>query len=276
MNVPGMLKNLFAIFNDSKNFLFTNFSNSSRGFSNTGKTIDEHEINHFDNVAQEWWNEHGAFKILHKINPVRLSFIKENILKNFDNKSKKDHPLKNLNILDVGCGGGLLSEPLARMGAKLTSIDASEQAINTAKNHAKLMNLKIDYQNTSIENLKLEPVDVVCALEIVEHVEDPVAFLTHCASFVNPGGVLILSTLNKTLASYFFGIVAAEQILKWVPPGTHSYTKFLKPSELTKILRELDFDLIDLKGINLNVLSNEWHLSARTDINYICCFCKKS
>ena len=207
-------------------------------------TINKEEIDKFSKIAEEWWNPEGKFKPLHKFNPIRISYIKENIIKTFKLDQKKS-PLKNIKILDVGCGGGLLSEPMCRLGAEVTGIDASEKNINVAKLHSKKNNLKINYICTSPEKLKTQnKFDVILNMEIVEHVADVDFFLKSCSKLLKKNGIMFVATLNKTLKSYFFAIIGAEYILRWLPIGTHEWENFLKPEELVSILKKIILVLI--------------------------------
>ena len=200
-------------------------------------TINKKEIEKFSKIAEEWWNPDGKFKPLHKFNPIRISYIKENIIKTFKLNNKKA-PLKNIKILDVGCGGGLLSEPMCRLGANVTAIDASKRNIDVAKLHSEKNNLKINYFCTSPEKLKIkDKFDVILNMEIVEHVEDVNFFLKSCSKLLKKNGIMFVATLNKTLKSYIFAIVGAEYILRWLPIGTHEWEKFVKPNDLIKILK---------------------------------------
>ena len=237
-------------------------------------TINKKEIEKFSKIAEEWWNPEGKFKPLHKFNPIRISYIKENIIKTFKLNQKKA-PLKNIKILDIGCGGGLLSEPMCRMGAQVTGIDASEKNISIAKLHAKKNNLKIKYYCTTPENFKVnDKFDVILNMEIVEHVQDVSFFLTSCSKLLKKDGIMFVATLNKTLKSFIFAIVGAEYILKWLPIGTHEWDKFIKPNELVEILEKNNLKLEKLDGIKFNLITDEWKLSSDESINYIAKFVK--
>ena len=237
-------------------------------------TINKKEIEKFSKIAEEWWNPEGKFKPLHKFNPIRISYIKENIINSF-RLTNKDKPLDNIKILDIGCGGGLLSEPMCRLGAKVFGIDASEKNINVAKLHAKKNNLDINYKCTSPENLKTEiKFDVILNMEIVEHVEDVDFFLKSCSKLLKKDGIMFIATLNKTLKSYLFAIVGAEYILRWLPIGTHSWDKFIKPDELIDILKKYNLKLELLDGMNFNLLKDEWFISSDKSVNYIGKFIK--
>jgi 2-polyprenyl-6-hydroxyphenyl methylase/3-demethylubiquinone-9 3-methyltransferase len=237
-------------------------------------TINKEEIEKFSRIAEEWWNPEGKFKPLHKFNPVRIEYIKNNILKDFS-LEKKDKPLKGIKILDVGCGGGLLSEPLCRLGAEVTGVDASEKNIKVAKIHAKKMNLKIDYFCSSPEKMKdSKKFDVILNMEIVEHVEDIDLFLRSCTNLLKKNGIMFVATINKTLKSYLFAIVGAEYVLRWLPIGTHDWEKFVKPDDLTEILKKNNLTLTKLDGVKFNILSNKWNLNSDTSVNYISKFSK--
>ena len=202
-------------------------------------TINKKEIEKFSLIAEEWWNPEGKFKPLHKFNPIRISYIKNNIIKSLSLKETADKPLKNVKILDIGCGGGLLSEPMNRLGAEVVGIDASEKNINVAKLHAKKNHLNIKYLCTSPENLSLKTkFDVILNMEIIEHVEDVNFFLKSCTKLLKKNGVMFVATLNKTLKSYLFAIVGAEYILRWLPIGTHEWEKFIRPENLVEILKK--------------------------------------
>ena len=237
-------------------------------------TINKKEIEKFSKIAEEWWNPEGKFKPLHKFNPIRISYIKENIIRTFQLNAKKD-PLKNIKILDVGCGGGLLSEPMCRLGADVTGIDASDKNINVAKLHSKKNNLKIKYICSSPEKLDIkDKFDVILNMEIVEHVEDVNFFLKSCSNLLKKNGIMFVATLNKTLKSYLFAIIGAEYILRWLPIGTHEWEKFLKPEELISILKNNNFKLDRLDGMKLNILTNKWNISNDKSVNYITKFIK--
>ena len=237
-------------------------------------TINKKEIEKFSKIAEEWWNPEGKFKPLHKFNPVRISYIKENIIKSFKLENKKN-PLNNIKILDVGCGGGLLSEPMCRLGAEVTGIDASDKNINIAKLHSKKNNLKINYICSSPEKLNIKnKFDVILNMEIVEHVEDVNFFLKSCGNLLKKDGIMFIATLNKTLKSYFFAIIGAEYILRWLPIGTHEWEKFLKPEDLISILKDNDFRLERLDGMKLNILTDKWSVSNDKSVNYITKFIK--
>jgi len=232
-------------------------------------SVNKLEIEKFSKMAAEWWDPSGKFKPLHKFNPIRIRYIKENIINSFKLKSKKK-PLDNINILDIGCGGGLLSEPMRRLGANVTGIDASSKNINIAKLHAKKNKLKINYLCSSPEKLKIQKkFDVILNMEIVEHVEDINFFINSCSKLLKKNGLMFVATLNKTLKSYLFAIIGAEYVLRWLPIGTHDWEKFVKPEDLKKILNKNNLKLEKLDGMNFNIISDEWSVSSDTSINYI-------
>ena len=237
-------------------------------------TINKKEIEKFSKIAEEWWSPNGKFKPLHKFNPIRIKYIKDNIIKNF-HLNTKDEPLKNIDILDIGCGGGLLSEPMSRLGANVVGIDASEKNINVAKFHAKKNKIKIHYICASPENLKMKKkFDVILNMEIIEHVEDINFFLKKSSEFLRKDGLMFVATLNKTLKSYIFAIVGAEYILKWLPIGTHEWEKFVKPEKLNEMARNHYLELENLDGMKFNLLTDKWSLSSDKSINYIAQFKK--
>ena len=237
-------------------------------------SINKKEIEKFSNMAAEWWDPAGKFKPLHKFNPIRIKYIKENIIKEFQLKNKK-YPLSGINVLDIGCGGGLLSEPMCRLGANVTAIDASNKNIAIANLHAKKNNLKINYICSSPEKLKTKKkFDVILNMEIVEHVKDVDFFLKSCANLLKKNGLMFVATINKTLKSYIFAIVGAEYVLRWLPIGTHEWEKFVKPEELKRILIENKLNLKKIDGMNFNILKDEWNVSEDLSVNYIAEFKK--
>jgi len=232
-------------------------------------SVNKKEIEKFSKMAAEWWDPSGKFKPLHKFNPIRIKYIKENIINSFKLKTKKK-PLDKINILDIGCGGGLLSEPMTRLGANVTGIDASNKNINIAKLHAKKNNLKINYLCSSPEKLKIQKkFDVILNMEIIEHVEDINFFMNSCSKLLKKNGLMFVATLNKTLKSYMFAIIGAEYVLRWLPIGTHDWEKFVKPEDLKKILSKNNLKLEKLDGMNFNIIKDEWNVSSDTSINYI-------
>ena len=237
-------------------------------------SINKKEIEKFSNMAAEWWDPEGKFKPLHKFNPIRIKYIKENIIKEFQLKNKK-YPLSGINVLDIGCGGGLLSEPMCRLGANVTAIDASNKNIAIANLHAKKNNLKINYICSSPEKLKTtKKFDVILNMEIVEHVQDVDFFLKSCANLLKKNGLMFVATINKTLKSYIFAIVGAEYVLRWLPIGTHEWEKFVKPEELKSILIKNNLNLKKIDGMNFNILKDEWNVSKDLSVNYIAEFKK--
>ena len=232
-------------------------------------SVNKKEIEKFSKMAAEWWDPSGKFKPLHKFNPIRIKYIKENIINSFKIKTKKK-PLDKINILDIGCGGGLLSEPMTRLGADVTGIDASIKNINIAKLHAKKNNLKINYLCSSPEKLKIQKkFDVILNMEIVEHVEDINFFINSCSKLLKKNGLMFVATLNKTLKSYMFAIIGAEYVLRWLPIGTHDWEKFVRPEDLKKILSKNNLKLEKLDGMNFNIIKDEWSVSSDTSVNYI-------
>ena len=237
-------------------------------------TINAEEIKKFSKISSEWWNPEGKFKPLHKFNPIRIHYIKYNIINNFKIKNKIK-PLKDIDILDIGCGGGLLSEPISRLGAKVTGIDASEKNINVAKFHAKKNKLKINYICSSPEKLKLKKkFDVILNMEIVEHVDDVNFFINKSSEFLKKNGLMFIATLNKTLKSYIFAILGAEYILRWVPVGTHDWNKFFEPSELIKFCKNSSLKFEKIDGMIFDPIVNEWKISKDKSVNYITKFKK--
>ena len=237
-------------------------------------TINKTEIEKFTRLADEWWDPFGKFRPLHKFNPIRIKYIKDFIVNTNSIKLNKK-PLKNLEILDIGCGGGLLSEPMCKLGANVTGIDASSKNIAIAKLHAKKSNLKINYLCCSPENFRSKKkFDVVLNMEIVEHVKDLNFFLSKSSTFLNKKGLMFIATLNKTLQSYIFAIIGAEYILKWLPIGTHDWENFVKPEELITICGKNDLNFIKSNGVKFNPLKNSWSLNKDLSINYISIFKK--
>ena len=237
-------------------------------------SVNKKEIEKFSNMADEWWDPQGKFKPLHKFNPIRIKYIKENIVNQFKERNK-DKPLSGINILDIGCGGGLLSEPMCRLGANITGIDASIKNIKIAKLHAKKNGLKINYICSSPEKLKItKKFDVILNMEIVEHVEDISFFLKSCSKLLKKNGLMFVATINKTLKSYVFAIVGAEYVLRWLPIGTHEWEKFVKPEELKKILTKNNLSLKKFDGMHFNIIKDEWSITKDLSVNYIAKFLK--
>ena len=237
-------------------------------------TLDKKEIEKFTKIAEEWWNPSGKFKPLHKFNPIRIKYIKDNLINDFNIKNKKK-PLNGLKILDIGCGGGLLSEPLARLGAKVTGIDPIKRNIEIAKHHLKKSKLNIKYYNFSPERFKSNnKYDVVLNMEIVEHVENVDLFIKQSAKFLKKSGIMFIATLNQTLKSYLFAILGAEYILKWLPIGTHDWQKFIKPDELIRICKKNSLNLKKVDGVSFNPIIDKWDISNDKSVNYITKFKK--
>ena len=238
-------------------------------------TINKKEIEKFSKLAKDWWNPNGKFKPLHLFNPVRIEFIKNKLISHFKLNSNNSEPLKKLKILDIGCGGGLLSEPLSKLGANVTGIDASYKNIEIAKLHSKEMKLNIKYIHCSPENLNFKnEFDVILNMEVVEHVSNLNLFIENCSKLNKKKGLMIVATINKNLKSYMFGIIGAEYILRWLPIGTHDWNKFLTPQDLENIVINNNFLADETVGVEYNLLSNKWNLSSDVSVNYISTFKK--
>lgn len=229
-------------------------------------TANTSQTEHFDNLSSQWWNEHGAFGVLHAMNPARIRFIKDIAVQHLKG-------LTNLQVLDVGCGGGIVCEPLTRLGAMVTGIDASTLAIEVAKNHAHQQNLDITYICDDLKNLN-NTYDLITCLEVVEHVDDLKIFAKDLVQKLNPGGVLVLSTLNRTAFSYVVGILGAEYLTRKVPVGTHNWQKFVEPSELVALMESQGLKTISLKGLSYSLYKREWFLGGRLHMNYLAGFYK--
>jgi 2-polyprenyl-6-hydroxyphenyl methylase/3-demethylubiquinone-9 3-methyltransferase len=239
-------------------------------FSDT--TIDEAEVAKFSAIAEQWWDEEGKFKPLHRINPLRVGYIRDHAIAHFGLPADNFTPLSTLTLFDVGCGGGLICEPMRRLGATVTGLDASEKNIKTAHVHAKNMGLEIDYRHGSVEALAASGAqyDIVLNLEVVEHVADVSAFLKASATLVKPGGMMVLSTLNRTFKAFALAIVGAEYVLRWLPRGTHDWQKFLTPAEVTHHLWEQGLELQHLTGMVMHPLTQAWRLDERdVSVNYL-------
>jgi len=238
-------------------------------------TINKEEIQKFSNLAEEWWDVKGKFKPLHMFNPIRIEYILDEIAKHFKIKKERKDFLKNLKILDIGCGGGLISEPMARLGGDVTGIDASEKNIKVASMHGRKNNLRINYLNKSPEQLKdREKFDIILNLEIVEHVDNLDLYLKSCHNLLKKNGLMFTATINRTLTSYIKAIVGAEYILRWLPIGTHDWNKFIKPEELQKKLADKNFSTSDVRGLEFNPIYNKWKKSDNLSVNYIICSIK--
>ncbi len=235
-------------------------------------TVDAQEIEKFQAMAAEWWDPEGKFKPLHMLNPCRLDYITSQIAAEFDRDLTKAKPFEGLRILDIGCGGGLLSEPMARLGADVVGADAAERNIPVARVHAEQSGLKIDYRHTTAEALAAdgEQFDAVLNMEVVEHVADPLAYLTACRQLLRPGGLMVCSTLNRNPKSYVMAIIGAEHVMRWLPKGTHDWSKFITPDELYDLLRRAGLDPVDRKGFKFNPLAWSWSISdSDLSVNYV-------
>ena len=238
---------------------------------NMTSTINPNEIAKFEAMAADWWNPEGKFKPLHHLNPCRLDYICRQISAQFGRDLSVDAPFKGLRILDIGCGGGLLCEPMARLGADVVGADAAERNIPVDQSHAEQSGLRIDYRHTTAEAMAAEgeKFDIVMNMEVVEHVADPLAYLTACYDLLKPGGLMTCSTINRNPKSYVFAIIGAEYVMRWLPKGTHEWEMFITPDELYDLLRQAGFDPVDRKGFKLNFLKWEWEISQDMSVNYV-------
>ncbi|CZT36210.1 bifunctional 2-polyprenyl-6-hydroxyphenol methylase/3-demethylubiquinol 3-O-methyltransferase UbiG [Rhizobium sp. 9140] len=234
-------------------------------------TIDQSEVDRFSALAAEWWNPHGKFKPLHKFNPVRLGYIRDRAAETFGRDPKAPRPLEGLRLLDIGCGGGLLSEPMARMGANVVGADASEKNIRIAETHAAGSGVTVDYRAVTAEALAEagETFDIVLNMEVVEHVSDVDFFLSTCASMVRPGGMMVIATINRTMKAAALAIFAAENVLRWLPRGTHQYEKLVRPEEIEKPLSASGLTITERTGVFFSPFTNQWNLSRDMDVNYM-------
>ena len=234
-------------------------------------TVDEAEVARFAALAEAWWDPYGAFRALHRLNPTRIGYVRDRLAAHFGREVGTLEPLEGLRLLDVGCGGGLLSEPMARLGAHVVGIDAAEECVRMARLHADEAGLEIDYRQATAEALAAGPerFDVVLSMELVEHVADPAALLAACGRLIAPGGAMTVATLNRTLKAYLLGIVGAEYVLGWLPRGSHRWERFLRPSELARLLRAAGLELGDISGVVYDPLRAEWRLSRDTGVNYM-------
>ncbi len=238
-------------------------------------SINKKEIQKFSELAEEWWNPNGKFAPLHKFNPIRIDFIREKLASHYKLNLNLDEPLKNISILDIGSGGGLLSEPMKRLGAEVTGIDASKKNVEIAKLHAKQMNLKINYINCSPENLKVnKKFDVILNMEVIEHVNNIEYFIKHCSAVLKKNGIMFVATINKTLKSYLEAIIGAEYVLRWLPIGTHDWDNFVEPSKLESIAQNKGLKNKDLVGVRFNPLTGKWRISKDVSVNYISTYLK--
>jgi 2-polyprenyl-6-hydroxyphenyl methylase/3-demethylubiquinone-9 3-methyltransferase len=234
-------------------------------------TIDPAEVARFDKIAETWWDPKGPMKVLHKFNPVRLGYIRDEACRRFGRDPRSARSLEGISILDVGCGGGVLSEPLARLGATVTGLDPAPTNISVAQLHAERAGVSVDYRNETVEAVvaRAETFDMVLAMEVVEHVADRQAFVSACTQAVKPGGSLAMATINRTLRSFASAIVGAEYILGWLPKGTHEWDRFVTPEELTSAIEATGFRVDDLKGVSYSPLRDNWSLSRDTAVNYM-------
>ena len=234
-------------------------------------SVDPREVERFARMAAKWWDPRGPMAPLHKLNPVRVGYIRDRAAERFGRDIKLMGCLKGLRILDIGCGAGILSEPLARLGAEMVGIDPAEENIEVARLHAAGSGVTVDYRATTAETLAEagERFDVVLAMEVVEHVVDVPAFVATCASMVKPGGLLVMATLNRTLKSFALAIVGAEYILRWLPRGTHQWDKFVKPVELETAIENSGLNVIGERGVIYNPLADRWQLASDMDVNYM-------
>ncbi len=235
-------------------------------------SVDPAEMASFSRMAADWWDPTGPFKPLHIMNGARLNFIKETVCEHFGLDPDADRPLEGLRVLDIGCGGGLLCEPMVRLGATVTGVDALERSLKTAKTHAEQVGIEVDYRHGTIEQMVEAgeaPYDVVLNMEVIEHVANPPEFMGDCGAMVRPGGLMMCSTINRTLKAFAFAIVGAEYVLRWLPRGTHQYAKLVKPVEITRWMTEAGLNMTEQIGMSLNPLTNAWKLSEDTSINYV-------
>ena len=234
-------------------------------------TIDQDEVARFSAMAAEWWNPQGKFRPLHKFNPVRLAYIRDQVANHFGRDPKSDKPLEGLRLLDIGCGGGLLSEPMARMGAEVLGADASRTNVEVAAIHAAQSSVDVSYEAITSEDLAArgERFDIVLNMEVVEHVADVDLFLKSCAEMVRPGGLMFIATINRTMKAMALAIVGAEYVLRWLPRGTHQYEKLVRPGEIETPLAETGMRVIDRTGVFYNPLADQWNLSRDMDVNYM-------
>ena len=234
-------------------------------------TINDAEVAKFTAMAEEWWDPTGKFKPLHKFNPVRLTYIRDQLVSHFGRDTSGMRPLEGLKIVDIGCGGGLLCEPLTRLGATVTGVDAAERNITIAKIHAEKSGLSIDYRATTSEALVAagEKYDIVLNMEVVEHVDNVPLYMKSCADLVAPGGLMFTATLNRTARAYALAVFGAEYVLRWLPHGTHDWRKFLTPEEIRSLLSRNGLRVVDQKGVVFHPLADEWKLSSDMGINYM-------
>jgi 2-polyprenyl-6-hydroxyphenyl methylase / 3-demethylubiquinone-9 3-methyltransferase len=237
----------------------------------TSPSLDAEELAKFSRLAAEWWDPHGKFAVLHKFNPIRLGYIRDHATARFGRDPNLPRPLGRLRLLDIGCGGGLLAEPMVRLGAEVVAIDPSETNIGTARVHAKEAGLAIDYRAVTAEDMAAagEQFDIILNMEVIEHVIDPAAFVAVCGRLLKPGGLMFVATLNRTLKSFAFAIIGAEYVLGWLPRGTHRWEKFITPEELNGFLEAAGLKPTDITGVIYNPLTSAWIRSQDTDVNYM-------
>ncbi len=235
-------------------------------------SVDPAEMASFSRMAADWWDPTGPFKPLHIMNGARLDYIKQTVCAHFGLNPDAERPLEGLRVLDIGCGGGLLCEPIVRLGAKVTGVDALERNLKTAKTHAEQVGIKVDYRHGTIEQMvkaQEAPYDVVLNMEVIEHVANPPEFMSDCGAMVKPNGIMLCSTINRTLKAFALAIVGAEYVLRWLPRGTHQYAKFVKPTEISRWMSDAGLNITEQIGMSLNPISNVWTLSGDKSINYV-------
>lgn len=238
----------------------------------TSVSVDPREMESFSRMAHDWWNPDGMFRPLHVMNGARLALIRDSVCAHFDLDPDAEKPLSGLRILDIGCGGGLLCEPMVRLGAQVTGVDALEKNVKTAKTHAEQVGVTVDYRHGTIEQMVAAgttPYDVVLNMEVIEHVANPRDFIADCAAMVRPGGLMMCSTINRTFKAFAFAIVGAEYVLRWLPRGTHQYDKLVRPNELSAYLEAAGLSVDRMIGMTLNPLTESWKLSDDLSINYV-------
>lgn len=246
--------------------------NSGTQRPNSGRTtVDLAEVEKFSAMADSWWDPAGKFRPLHRLNPVRVGYIRDKVCAHFDRDPAAPQPLEGLSLIDIGCGGGLLSEPMARLGAATTGVDATPRNVEVARLHAEQTGVKVTYLNCAAEDLVAQgkQFDVVLAMEIIEHVADVDAFLGACSKLLKPGGLLFLATMSRTVKSYAVAIVGAEYVMRWLPKGTHDWNRFIRPSEMARGLRHHGLQIAELTGVSYNPFKDNFHLSRDLDVNYM-------